>query len=92
MDEIEELRARANELGYKLVKKKKYVRFMKCLCGANSHSLWHSTKGYGVCFKCNKCGLSGPFAKTEERAKVVWNEMIVSSLTERRKHIHKEES
>lgn len=72
---LEELRKEAKKLGYKLVKDTPKIEFVPCVCGANRRHRWVRAGG-SMGFECQKCGRKSPFGKTEQEARLLWNQMI----------------
>ena len=76
----EELKTEAEKLGYKLIKKQEYIRFLPCTCGCNvrHHHTIPPRDGHPrlYFYKCSGCFKEGPKAKTERDAKIAWNKMI----------------
>lgn len=82
---LEELKAEADKLGYRLSKKSERVKFLPCVCGCNRRLHWfgHSYyEGTQISFECNNCGLKSPPGSSEQEARQKWNKMI----KEMRKH------
>lgn len=75
---LEELKAEAAKLGYKLVKNQPYIKLLPCTCGENKPHEWFCTgENRGKSFyKCDNCGLSAPAAKTNRRARENWNKLV----------------
>ena len=86
-NEIRDLCIEHKKLIQKIEKSKKpYVRLLPCTCGGKKRSLWtcwadeyDTSQWY---YKCLKCGAKGYYAKSAEKAKVAWNDMIIGK-TER---------
>ena len=72
---IEEIIQEAEARGYTVTKKKPYVRFLPCTCGANRREEWLDGKTGGIILKCLKCGKKVR-GKNREDAKRNWNEEI----------------
>ena len=77
----EELKTEADKLGYNLVKKNQYIKFLPCTCGSNRrHTVFcvccEKYPDGGLLFECNKCGKSSPVGKHYADAKAKWNKMI----------------
>ena len=77
----EELKVEADKLGYNLIKKNQYIKFLPCTCGNNRRHLVYRIpcKEYpegGDFYECTECGKSGPVGKSERDAKIKWNQMI----------------
>ena len=74
---VEELKAEAKKLGYRLIPIPKQEPFLPCTCGCNRRTHWVSSM-YGVetsilrCMKCNKEARGS----SEAEARRNWNEMI----------------
>ena len=80
----EELKVEADKLGYKLIKKQKTVKLLRCRCGSNRREEWvvvnSSTGKFQRQLICVKCGLSAPPGNTLKEAKENWNKMIEESI------------
>lgn len=73
---VDELKQIAGEMGYNIIKKQEYVRFLPCKCGCNKRERWFgfaSEKAY--IFRCVKCGVEAQ-GRTEKEAKLNWNRMM----------------
>lgn len=70
---LDELKAEAKKMGYKLIKDSPYERFLPCTCGCNRRSLYVLPDGYG--YVCQKCGRKAK-GRTEIEAKKNWNRMV----------------
>jgi hypothetical protein len=86
-DEITAFKQKAKELGFKVSPMAPKVYLFDCICGA-SHTKVYC--GFGGTMKdrvmrCHVCGLEGPPRKYQYQAKQAWNDMISSTLNERRK-------
>ena len=73
--DAETLKLLADAYGYKLVRKKKYEPFSKCICGSNRRETWYNYCDGTVILQCKKCGLEAT-GKTKEEAKRNWNKMV----------------
>lgn len=77
---LEELKKAADELGYSLIKKEPYERFLPCTCGCNKRSHWviwdDSDSKYRYYYECYNCGKEGPRGKSPTDARRLWNTMI----------------
>ena len=70
---VDELKAEAKEMGYKLMPVSSYERLKVCTCGCKKRE-----RIYGVdamTLICRRCGLSVS-GKTEAEARKNWNAMI----------------
>ena len=72
---VEELKAEAKKLGYKIVKNPTYIPLAKCSCGAK-FSVKAKWTVYGHAYKCKKCGLESYPAKTYKQARENWNKAV----------------
>ena len=76
---LEELKSEANKLGYNLVKKREYIKFLPCTCGCNRREHW--VRSYidsdeiKVLLVCAKCGREVD-GKNLDAAKRAWNESV----------------
>lgn len=71
---FEELKAEAERQGYKLIKKKPYVRLKKCpIC--NRYPDLYVKNGLWI-YECPKCKVAYKPGFTKSRAKAFWNKMI----------------
>lgn len=75
---VDELKKEAAALGYKLIKKEPYVKFVPCsVCGNNRRRSLHRwlgpDDGHEYWFECMKCGRRSSPAPTEKEAKALWN-------------------
>ena len=86
--ELEQLRADAEKLGYKLVKIPEKVTLLSCpVCGSKNTRVWylrydrqHGTER-GLLRKCNICGFEGKaVARGELATKKAWNEAVEEYL------------
>ena len=80
---VKELRAEANKLGYNIIPKPEYIKFVPCICGHNRRQLWFTPNG--MKYECKNCGMTSPEGKTERDAKKKWNEMIMNCKLGERK-------
>ena len=86
--ELEQLRADAKKLGYKLVKIPEKVTLLPCpVCGSKNTSVWYLCydRRHGIergqVRKCNICGFEGKaVAKGELATKRAWNEAVEEYL------------
>lgn len=62
------------QLGYSLIKQKPYIKMLPCICGCKRHVVWYKNDEQRI--SCERCGRDGPFAKTNEAARIGWNSMI----------------
>lgn len=76
---LPELKAEADKLGYKVVKKSEpYTPMLPCICGCKRREHWSTRFGNGkygtklVCIRCNRSA-SG---LTQTDARKAWNKMI----------------
>lgn len=78
---LEELKIEADKLGYRLTKKKKYVRLLPCpVCDYKHPTEW---LGYGGWFrKCPQCGFDSEPSKSMIGGKRMWNDAVLNYLKE----------
>lgn len=88
---LEDLQAEAEKLGYRLVKRRKYVRILPYTCGCRYHTKWYFSNG-DIFYTCTKCGLKGPAGENDRDAKEKWNQMIYNQMIELLKEEREEES
>ena len=69
---VDELKAEAKEMGYKLMPIAPYERLKVCICGCKRRDHWY---GGGVRLVCHKCGRMAT-GETEAAARRNWNRMI----------------
>lgn len=73
---VEELKKIANEMGYNIIKKQEYIKFLPCKCGCNSREHWYGVNGYNnYIYICKKCGATAQ-GGTEREARLNWNRMV----------------
>ena len=73
---VDELKQTANEMGYNIIKKQKYVRFFPCKCGCNKREPWYGVhKDDAYIYICKNCGARAQ-GRTEKDAKLNWNRMM----------------
>ena len=76
---LEELKAEAKKMGYKLIKDSPYERFLPCTCGCNKRESRFIPLSYHrgiVRYVCKKCGKAAE-GVDEKDAKHNWNLMIM---------------
>lgn len=76
---LEELKAEAAKLGYKLVKKQPYIKLSHCTCGKKKPVNWFIMQGENrgmSIYQCDNCGLSALPAKTDRQARENWNQLV----------------
>jgi hypothetical protein len=78
LDEVEELRKRANALGFKLQPKYPKIPLHECICGASPKTLHtgHNFDLHGIVVSCPNCGLTSPPTKYRYQAPRAWNNLI----------------
>ena len=78
----EELKKAADELGYNLLKKSRYVKLLPCLCGSTrrQHRFGVGKGGNTETLICERCGLKGYPGATENEAKLGWNKKIEEEM------------
>lgn len=72
---VEELKAEADKLGYRLIKKPMYIKILPCVCGCKIHKYWHNAKTNESGVGCPKCERI-IWGKDETEAKMNWNEIM----------------
>lgn len=77
-NQVEELRAKANELGYDIVKKQKYQKPSRCICGCKprQNMCWNGQKFAGYLYECPKCCRICEPQKRKYQAAIAWNEKL----------------
>jgi predicted RNA-binding Zn-ribbon protein involved in translation (DUF1610 family) len=73
---IEELKTEAEKLGYRVVKKEKYVSLLPCPCGRKKPEKWYSFTENEDFYQCPNCGLKAPGAMTDKQARYNWNLLV----------------
>lgn len=68
----EDLKKAADEMGYKLTKKKPYIRLEKH-CETLPHEWFHAGPKIEYYYECPVCGIKCEEQETERLAKTVWN-------------------
>lgn len=77
---VDELKQTANEMGYNIIKKQEYVRFLPCKCGCNKREHWYGVhKDDAYIYICRNCGARVE-GRTEKEAKLNWNRMMEEAL------------
>ena len=71
---VEELKAEAKKLGYKIIPVSESIKLLPCVCGCKRRTHWWTVKG--MFYQCNQCGLKAPIGENETEAKKLWNKMI----------------
>ena len=71
---LEELKAEAAKLGYKLIKQTPMEHYLPCICGCRQKRHWHDTATHEETLACRHCNLSVTGKPSETRR--LWNEMI----------------
>ena len=70
---VEELKKIADEMGYTVTKKQRYVRLLPCKCGCNRRERWYGIhKDDAYILKCANCGAEAK-GSTEKEARLDWN-------------------
>ena len=78
---VEELKATAKDMGYKLMPIAPYEKLKVCTCGCKRRKRWYiSGKRDGIKLVCCKCGKEA-FGETEAEARRKWNRMIERERT-----------
>ncbi len=85
---VEELKAAARELGYKVVKIERKVKLLPCVCGATRRNHRYAWMTNCEILECPKCGRRAA-GRTEEEAKRNWNLMIMDAQGEEWEGIHR---
>jgi hypothetical protein len=77
-EEVEKLKADAESLGYRLVKKQVYAKLLHCNCGCKpvQHMVYNGRQFVGYAYACQKCDVQSMPHKMKYKAKLNWNEMI----------------
>lgn len=76
--ELEELKAEADKMGYRLVKKQGSIVLIPCTCGGGKPHEWFQFVGEkGYIYRCGKCDKEGKLCKTKIAARQAWNQMIL---------------
>lgn len=76
---VEQLKEEATKLGYSVVKIRRRPKFIKCICGHNSHKKYFS-EGCTIFFQCKICGLKGERALTEYNAIRNFNKAVEEKM------------
>lgn len=69
---VDELKAEAEKLGYRVLKKES-TRKSGCACGALNRYVRKRYNAGKQQYRCTKCGLEGPCTKTAKAALAGWN-------------------
>lgn len=87
LNEIDELKDKADKLGFKLQPKYPKVIVRDCICGAPRSRVYctFDATRKGKIMRCHNCHLEGPSAKYNYKAKEAWNEMIGQKLIEKQR-------
>ena len=73
---VEELKKIANEMGYNIIKKQEYIKFLPCKCGCNRREHWYGiNEDNAFIFVCEKCGATAK-GRTDREARLNWNRMV----------------
>lgn len=72
---LEELKQEAAKHGYRLVKKREYIKLLPCPCGGERREHWYLLKG-GEYYKCKKCGFKGDAGSNDYESRQGWNEAV----------------
>lgn len=73
---VDELKRTANEIGYSIIKKPEYIKFLPCKCGCNKRERWYGVKkDDAYIYICKGCGARAE-GRTEREAKRNWNKMM----------------
>lgn len=78
--ELKELKAEADKLGYRLVKKAEKIKLLPCSCGCKKKPTeWvkASSENGGWFYKCDYCDKKSEVVATKIGAKRAWNRMIL---------------
>ena len=76
---FEELKTEAEKQGYKLIKKQPYIPLATCPVCDRRPALWYHVPS-GEFYKCDICGLTSDFGRTNHEAREKWNRMVFSWL------------
>lgn len=76
--QVEELKAKAESLGYTVVKQGNYARPVRCVCGKKprQNMFWNGQKFTGYIYECDKCGYQSAPQKRKYQAANAWNDYI----------------
>lgn len=80
---LDDIKFLTHQQGFNLATIRPRIKVSQCVCGNTTRRwydnirLWHNYKTGLQQFKCGKCGLEGGWAKTETKAKKLWNEAVV---------------
>lgn len=83
---LEELKAEAKAMGYKLIKDNPKPKLLRCTCGSNHRGWWSTSANTGKFgdllwqLECKKCGKRSEWADSERGVIEKWNEMIESEM------------
>ena len=73
---VDELKKIANEMGYNIIKKQKYIKLLPCKCGCNRREHWYGiNEDNAFIFVCEKCGAKAK-GRTDREARLNWNRMV----------------
>ena len=73
---IEELKAEAKKLGYKIVKDRAYLKLWPCPCGAKNSVYMDYTDDWQKYYRCKKCGFMGYFHRKTYGEREEWNRAV----------------
>ena len=71
---LEEVKAEASKLGYRLIKKQKYIPKTRCKCGRRPE-MWYVRDG-GNYVICPNCDIRTKVCKDEKQAWIAWNRLL----------------
>lgn len=76
--QVKELKDKAEELGYMIVKKKKYSKPVRCICGSKPSykMMYNGRKFLGYAYGCTKCERISEPKRYKYEAVNVWNSDI----------------
>lgn len=82
---LEELKAEAKAMGYRLIKDNPKPKLLRCTCGKKDIGRWTRPSENDFCdyqwkMECRVCGKASEWADSERKAIEKWNEMIESEM------------
>jgi Zn ribbon nucleic-acid-binding protein len=73
---VEELKAEAKKLGYRIIPEPERITLMPCpLCGKKRTEEWYEQGGLRF-RQCANCGFKGGSGRTAKDAKAKWNDAV----------------
>ena len=74
---VEELKAEAKKLGYKIIPIRNRVKLLPCQCGRKRLQMWvDGGSPGGFFYVCPRCGRASLTGKTVNGARKKWNKMV----------------